>query len=235
MLARIMQAWKRRGLPIGRRSLRFSQVSYSQFGEDLIAEATFGTAYRGGRYVDVGCFDPQKWSNTYRFYLKGWSGICVDPNSEFIKLWHKYRSRDTFVNVAVSSQSGEAAYTKSDDFPQENQLLLGARQQRPGAPTTVVRTERLDQIITKHHPAGEAIDFMSVDCEWHDLVVLQSNDFIRYRPRVLIVEDVDRRVDSPIDRFCGDAEYKLVGMSAQSKVFADERWLADRRSTVSNQ
>ena len=38
-------------------------------------------------------------------------------------------------------------------------------------------------------PKGQAIDFLNVDVEGHDLEVLESNDWKRFRPKVIVVED----------------------------------------------
>jgi len=35
-----------------------------------------------GFYVDVGAYQPQSGSNTYKLYLKGWSGITIEPNPD---------------------------------------------------------------------------------------------------------------------------------------------------------
>lgn len=62
----------------------YSISSYSQFGEDRIIEAFFGTQGKG-IYVDIGCNHPISYSNTWKLYLRGWNGVCVDPNPYLIK------------------------------------------------------------------------------------------------------------------------------------------------------
>lgn len=227
MIRGIHAAWKRRGLPTNVRGLRHCQVSYSQFGEDLIAEAVFGSNYSGGAYVDVGCFDPQKWSNTYRFYQKGWTGLCIDPNRVMAPAWKRVRSRDTFLNVAIGTDSGTIGYVQNERFPQENRVA-SVDDECPES----VRCERLDAVLAKHWDASKTIDLMSIDCEGHDLVVLRSNDLERFRPRVLIVEDHARLNRSAIDEYCELYEYRLVGFTALSKVFGDLRWFAERRKAA---
>ena len=44
---------------------------YSQFGEDrIIVNEIIKPSYKNGFYVDVGCFHPKKYSNTYLLYKK---------------------------------------------------------------------------------------------------------------------------------------------------------------------
>ena len=44
---------------------------YSQFGEDrIIINEILNPNYRNGFYIDVGCFHPKKYSNTYLLHKK---------------------------------------------------------------------------------------------------------------------------------------------------------------------
>ena len=53
-------------------------VSYAQNGEDVVLFRALG-GVESGRYVDVGANDPVADSISYAFYLRGWSGITIDP------------------------------------------------------------------------------------------------------------------------------------------------------------
>ncbi len=231
--SRILDAWRRRGLPTNRRALQCSQTSYSQFGEDLLADTIFGKNYRTGRFLDIGCFDPQKWSNTYRFYQKGWQGVAIDPNDAFAALWKKYRPRDLFLNMAVSDQPGSRSYFKYDGMPQGNRLEESDLPSLGEHDTASVPCDSLQNILAQHWDSGRAIDLMNIDCEGHDLTILQSGDFDRFRPRVLIVEDHEHLRHSPIDVFCESVEYKLLAFSAKSKLYGDRRWMATRKAKAS--
>ena len=52
-------------------------------------------------YIDIGGFDPIKFSNTYKLYQKNWSGLIIEPNKDKAKNWKKIRPRDHIVNSAV--------------------------------------------------------------------------------------------------------------------------------------
>jgi hypothetical protein len=82
-----------------------------------------------------------------------------------------------------------------------------------------VRVVPLAEVLERHLPAGQTIDFMSVDVEGNDLAALQSNDWDRYRPRVVVVEDVEADVaKSEIVRFMRDRAY---GVCAQNVIILD--------------
>jgi hypothetical protein len=52
-------------------------ISYAQAGQDLFVwEMT--EHKHGGFFLDVGCNDPVKHSNTYALELEGWTGLMVD-------------------------------------------------------------------------------------------------------------------------------------------------------------
>lgn len=78
---------------------RYGQLVFSQEGEELILSRLFG--YKtNGYYVDIGCYNPKRFSNTYSFYLNGWRGINIDANIDTIKLFKKYRKKILIFYVA---------------------------------------------------------------------------------------------------------------------------------------
>ena len=44
---------------------------------------------QNGFYVDVGSHHPILTSNTFFFYLRGWNGVCIDPNPDFLNIYEK--------------------------------------------------------------------------------------------------------------------------------------------------
>ena len=56
---------------------RTSMRHYSQYGEDDSTYQHLASIHRGF-FVDVGCFHPVKYSNTYRWYRKGWRGVDAE-------------------------------------------------------------------------------------------------------------------------------------------------------------
>jgi hypothetical protein len=78
--------------------------SYSVSGEDLII-LPFLPVERGF-YVDVGCYHPILYSNTYRSYINGWNGVVIDPNRRLGRLFRIFRPRDLFIQAAIGSTSG---------------------------------------------------------------------------------------------------------------------------------
>jgi len=187
--------------------LRFT---YAQHGEDVIAEALLPEST--GFYVDVGAFHPVSISNTYLFYRKGWRGIVVDPAPQFADLYQRRRPEDKLLDCAVSEDEGERRFEvmqAGETSRLQGSESLVASDQKPMR-LIQVRCRRLDSIFGEHLPAGQTVDFLTVDAEGHDLSVLRSNDWQKYRPRLVAVEDTLPVAHSPICSFLAQQAYQPV-------------------------
>lgn len=173
----------------------YPRLSYSRAGEDAILMEIF-EGKNMGFFVDVGCYDPIIGSNTYGFYLNGWSGINIDPNERAIELFNKSRTRDINVHSAVDLTEGHIDYysfneagfdqmnTISESFKEfaQNEFNLTVKSK------TKVACQTLEHILDQYLPAGKTIDFLSIDVEGKDLEVVQSNNWQKYRPVAVVTE-----------------------------------------------
>ena len=208
-------------------------ASFSSAGEDMILRHILGSDKMNGFYVDVGAFHPTLFSNTYFFYLNGWQGINIEARPGSKKLFDKVRPRDINLEVAVSREQGEMTYyfigedsamnSFSPDFLRRIQMLehVRAKISVPAVP--------LADILERHLPKGQSIDFLNVDVEGHDFEVLESNDWQRFRPKLIVVEDEGLDASqSRIVRAMKDRGYELC---AQNVIILDkinEYFLIDR-------
>lgn len=226
MLGKLRDTWRRRPFPTSLESLRKMRISYSQFGEDLIATLLLGYERTEGLYVDVGCYDPVQWSNTWLFYQRGWSGLCIDPHPTAAQRWKDRRPRDRFVQAGAGPR-GTLHYLMYEQFPACNRLVGAAEKDaalcEEPAPQEALPVEvfPLDELLAKHlEGGGREIDLMSVDCEGMDLEVLKTNDFTRFRPQVLIVEEHGEKAAGGIHEFLIGLGYVRVASMVLSAVYA---------------
>ena len=101
VLPKSMTAYLRREL-----AMRFdwhAQRSYSLEGEDMILRRVFEWKM-DGFYVDVGAHHPMRYSNTYFFYKRGWSGLNIDATPGSMRLFRKWRPRDINVELAIGKE-----------------------------------------------------------------------------------------------------------------------------------
>jgi FkbM family methyltransferase len=205
------------------------RASYSQEGEDLILERLLrGTA--AGYYIDVGACHPKKFSNTYLFYRRGWTGINVDPTPGSMDEFRRVRPRDINIESAISDDATELPFHEYSN-PLYNSV--GERLPDGGVPglahlgTRSVRCVRLAQVLERHLPPSQAIDFLSIDVEGHEMPVLRSNDWAKFRPTYLCVEERGSSLadahDSEVVRFLGARGYELFAKTFQTLIFRDLR------------
>ena len=170
----------------------FVKLSYAQEGEDLILERIFGVR-SDGFYVDVGAHHPKRFSNTYLFYLKKWSGVNIDATPGSMEAFRQTRPRDRNIETAISLQRAPLTFNVYND-PALNSTLCAERRDLGRTQYRVVRqvtvtTSLLAEVLTQAVPPGRTIDFLTVDVEGMDLEVLQSNDWQRFRPTYVLAEE----------------------------------------------
>lgn len=169
-----------------------AQLSFSQEGEDLVLERLLG-GQQSGFYVDVGAHHPIRFSNTYLLYRRGWTGINIDASPGSMAEFRKRRPRDINLEMAISSQPGIKGLRRFDE-PALNTLSQELSDQRVAetefnyVDTVEVESMSLGDVLRAHLPARSVIDVMTIDVEGRDLDVLKSNDWGRFRPRIVIVE-----------------------------------------------
>lgn len=182
-----------------------------------------------GFYVDVGAHHPFRFSNTYMLYKKGWHGINIDAMPGSMRLFDRYRPRDINLETAVAESPGELTFYIFADPAvntcNEAQAAQSVRQGVPLVEKKQLRSRRLEDILDQHLPAATPIDVMSVDVEGLDLQVLKSNDWTRYRPRLLLVERLDLPfpdlLEDELYLYLKEQQYELYARTVNTLFFQD--------------
>lgn len=207
----------------------FGKRSYSQSGEDIVADVELGRKKKG-TYIDVGAFHPKLFSNTYLFYKRGWSGVVIEPRPGAEELFLKVRPRDRFVGMGVALKKDVLEYMEFEDSATNTFSKKQADRNTKEAGRKFVRKINLvvmplRDILASNSMEGVEIDLMSVDVEGMDLPVLKSNDWSKFRPKVLICEDLDFDIENPLKsalmKYVGGLGYKLVDKTPFSLIFRD--------------
>jgi len=77
-------------------------------------------------------------------------------------------------------------------------------------------------VLDKYLPAGQKIDFLTIDVEGLDLMVLKSNNWAKYKPSYILVEDrIDFKnlAESGVFNFLEKQGYKLVAKTLRTLFF----------------
>jgi len=205
--------------------------TYSQEGEDvLLGEMFQDKAGNPGFYVDVGAHHPARFSNTYAFYLHGWNGINIDASPGSMEIFRQLRSRDINIEVGIGEAEAQATFFMYDEaalntFDPERVAYLDRVSSHRVRESRTVPIRRLADVLAEHCPAGQAIDFFTIDTEGLDMAVIASNDWQRFRPKVVLMEDHHSDLltlaDSASCRFLGERGYVPVAKLPRSLLFQD--------------
>jgi FkbM family methyltransferase len=213
----------------------YSRSSYSQEGEDMVL-SRFLDVNKKGFYVEVGCHHPFRFSNTYYFYKKGWSGICVDPLPGTIEIFKRWRHLDIVEEIGISDKEGLLTYYMFNE-PALNTFDEKIAYERDGLRKYKIISKinipviTLGNLLKKHLPtANHEIDFLSIDVEGFDIAVLRSNDWKLFRPVVVVVEclrnDLHSMIDDPVSKYMMELEYVPYAKTGNSVIFVTAEKMA---------
>jgi FkbM family methyltransferase len=211
---------------------QWAMYSWSQEGEDQILRRIF-ERQSTGFYIDVGAHHPKRFSNTYLFYKRGWRGINIDAMPNSMRDFNKIRPLDINLELGIGAEQCQLEYYVFNE-PALNGFSKKLSLERHDSDSTYkikevikVNVQPLSQVIDRHLPHGQGIDFVSVDVEGLDFEVLKSNDWVKYRPKFVLVEilgsslhDIEK---NEISRFMCEAGYVLYAKCMNTVFFEDER------------
>jgi len=167
--------------------------SYSQEGEDIILSRYLDSVEKGF-YIDIGAHHPKRLSNTYQFYKRGWNGINIDPMPGSMKPFNRFRKRDINLEIGISKNSEELNYYIFNEkalntFSEKNAKIWSEKPPYKIKNIIKTKTKQLKDIIEQYKNNNQKIHFMSIDVEGFENQVIDSNDWERYRPFFVLLED----------------------------------------------
>lgn len=205
----------------------YALKSYSQEGEDMILRRIF-ERQSTGFYVDVGAHHPKRFSNTYFFYKKGWTGINVDAMPGGMKPFENIRSRDINIEKPISSKKQVLTYYAFNE-PALNGFSKEISEARDGLNnykiefTKDIETSTLEEVLDENLPSNQVIDFLSIDVEGLDFDVIKFMNIKKYRPRVILVEILGSSLSDLqqdlIYKFLIDEDYALYAKAVNTVIF----------------
>lgn len=208
---------------------QLGERSWSQEGEDRILWRFFN--YRTtGYYVDVGAHHPFRFSNTRLLHKAGWRGMNIDAMPGSMASFRKHRPDDVNLEIGVSETAGVARLHVFNE-PALNTFDPDIAAAHANGAWRVERVvdvalRPLRDILAEHRPAGP-IDLLTVDAEGHDLSVLRSSDWERFRPVVVLAESLGRTIDDlaadPCARFMAESGYGVFGKTVNTVMYVDRR------------
>jgi FkbM family methyltransferase len=180
---------------------------------------------RNGYFVEIGAFDGLRHSNTLTLERElGWKGMLVEANPDLFDLVRVNRPNCHLRNVAVGPKTltERARFTANGEWGGLRSFMPDAwrdEADRREAETKWVRVESLRDILAE---APKHIDYLSLDIEGAEIVVLQS-----YAPRLNTDHTIDRITVEYREetetlaklRWILEPEYELVRVQAWDAFF----------------
>ncbi len=216
---------------------RFGKMSYSQLGEDLILDQIFNSLdVFKPLYLDIGAYHPVHLSNTFRFYRKGASGVCVEPDPNRYAYFKRLRKRDICLNVGVGSDDQANADYYVFSPPTLNTFSKEEAQRYQAGHTLQkvlkVRLLSVNHIISQY--CSKTPDLISIDVEGMELEILRALDLSRFRPTVLCVETLTYTTDksetkvTEVNKLLLGKGYFIYADTYVNTIFVDQRTWAQR-------
>lgn len=190
---------------------------HSQTCQDLLAYIYF-QGKKEGFFIDIGAYDGIFISNTYLFEKLGWKGICIEANPDRFKLLEKNRKCDCY-NLAIHSKTGE----KLEFITATNTDVLNVLKEHSShkhidrmkktnieeeLKTIEIDSITFDDLMSKNYPDVKHIDFLSIDIEGGELIVLETIDFNKYSFGLITVEN--NFEEGVLVNFMNERGYKVL-------------------------
>lgn len=219
-------------IPSASPAIKFPLPSYTH-GEDVVLAWLLGFK-RGGIYVDVGCYHPIDFSNTYLLSKElGWLGICIDADDTYLPYYQQVRPRDAVVNCGIGQTEGQLDFY---EFPHDRSVntfdLNVANHYRAQGHEPTIRQVPVRKLSTILAEANlPAVHFLNIDVEGNDLDVLKSNDWSRWRPSIIAIEDWHANLHnpsaSPVFQYLTALDYKFFAKLHMTSFYTDNKTVRD--------
>jgi len=190
---------------------RYGPGRYSRNAEEWIIRDFFEDR-RGGVFLDVGANHYRHESNTY--YLEsqlGWTGVAVEPLTEFEADYKQHRPGTRFRAFFASDASNQRARMFYLDH---NSLVTSATKdftsrEGGGTPTEIdAPTITLDDLL--QHEKIDRVDFLSMDIELAEPKALAGFDIQRFAPALVCIE-AHRELRQWLLNYFHDRGYVSIG------------------------
>ncbi len=152
-----------------------------------------------GFYIDMGAYFSDKDSVTKLFYEKAWCGVNVEPNSEYHTELTKKQPRDKSFRFVLSNKSGLTEINILN-FAESNLSTGLSTLDRDLATKHVtasylMKTDRVEsltlaKLIKKYITVSQEIHFLKINVEGLEKEVIESNNWRRYQPWVVLAESI---------------------------------------------
>lgn len=160
-----------------------------------------------GVFLDIGAYEPINISNSYHFEMNNWDVYCFEANTLLIPEL-KSKRKNVF-NYAIYNENKDAVEFNVVQGPWGGGSLMAGISAIDLDPDYMNRfgseirgmfkinvpQKTLNTILEQEIPEVKEIDVMSIDVEGGELNVLKGIDLLKYRPKIMVIENVFNKAD----------------------------------------
>ena len=167
------------------------RTQYSQWGEDQFINQFFKDKI-DGIYLDIGCFHPVMYSNTWLLHRKGWRGINIDINPTSIDLFNILRPKDTNLCTTINEIKETFEIYYDDPFSPVNTLDKQfyenlENKNNKNTKKLFVESKSMQEILNISK-IDKSIDFINLDVEGMDYKILKNINLNQLKPKLVSIE-----------------------------------------------
>jgi FkbM family methyltransferase len=203
-------------------------IKYTEHGEDLLILQKYFNNESNKIMVEVGAATPNYISMSKLFRENGWRTICIEPNSEFVKL-HKEQNNEIYeyaISDHIEKNVDFEIYSVSNKY-NENAISdhsyssLGVKPRYNNRPEYIRKKIIKVNVITLDYLLEtlniQHIDFLSIDTEGWEMEVLRGFDSNKYQPKIIMIENVGH--DNLYVKYMNSINYKMVKSMAVNEIY----------------
>lgn len=172
---------------------KWERKSFSQSGEDLIVRFIFDNiGIANPTYLDVGAHHPFHLNNTAIFYENGSRGINIEPDPQLFTEFQNLRKSDVNLNCGISDIEGELILNilnvpALNTFSHEEANRLVHENSFEILKKIPVHVDTIGNVLQKYCN-NIFPDFLDIDVEGLDDLIVKSIDFTSAKPIVICLE-----------------------------------------------
>ena len=201
---------------------------YSQHGEDALLDIVFGDQ-KEGFFVEVGCIDGRRFSNTLTFEERGWKGMCVEAHAGYWDMLNNNRPNSIICHCAAGEADEDAIFYANArgslstlDKTKESHFQINYAPYFSGFEEQHVKKARLSTLLDANQISE--IDILSLDIEGYEVEALRGLDLSRHRPKVMVIESDDSQHEAQLDELILPYGYtKSIRLSANIFYVRDKK------------
>lgn len=178
---------------------------------DMVLREYFPNYNYKGVFLDIGAFEPIKISNSYHFEKNGWDTHCFQANTNGIPLLKSVRKNvynyaiydedKEVVEFNIVTTSNWTAGFSTVEISEEYKKIFGSNFQ--SVEKIRVPQKTLNTVLENEITNVKEIDIISLDVEGGELKCLQGLDLIKYKPKIMVIENVnnDPRIQTYLSNY----------------------------------